>query len=214
MNKLIMVLLLVLAVPVYAGELSFNTMQMSRDADDNTYQVGDWQGVQVSYQPDKSDMYFFVSGETMSVYTLAKSHETNLTGLGFGIKRDLGNIRVFSQLGYYMTRNDYGRKRVLNEGILYYLNSMYGQYASGKYQPFHEYEVTQKDAFGGAIGIEMNHQITKNLGVGLNVSYRIMKIYESTAAYRDDWADDHYWIFGLSRNYSSTNLGLNVNYEF
>ena len=201
--------------PIHAGEIDFKVYQVSRLANDNTFQVGKWDGVQVSYGGDN---YVFISNESMDVYTTARAYGTTLTGIGFGFKRKITpNIKMFAQVGYFIVKNDYPRQRGMNEGLLYYLNNMYGRWAVGRqYIPFDEYEVKQDNTFAGEIGLEMNYPISNNFKVGMTASYRAMKIYENIAGYWDEWRDDpnHYWAIDLKRDYSSFNVGVNLNYKF
>ena len=204
---------------VSAGTLSTQVFTATRIADDDMFQVGGWHGIQFSYQPDNTLSYSFISYEKLAVYPKGKAFDYTMLGLGVGSKYKLTkNIKLFGQVGYYFVKNSFGkRKSKFNEGIYYYLNDRYIHSGGGNYYSFDEYEVENDNTYGGTIGIEMNYPITKKLSADFVFSYRIMTIKESVRGFRKAWDAACYpcwWEFGVNRNYSSTNFGVNMNYQF
>lgn len=218
MKKLMIIALLIITSNLFAGELDLKMITSSFISDDDNYQRGESNGIQLTYVPNKS-FYLFTSFETINVYMTDKAFDYSLLGVGFGHKIKLTkHINAFGQLGYYFIKNSWGaRKREFNEGLLYYLNSRYANYnAETKYTSFQEFEVRNDNTFGGVVGIEMVYPITKNFNSTMSLSYRHMKIKEKVIGYRDAWANDvnHNWQFGTVRNYSSINFGVGLNYQF
>ena len=206
--------------PVNAGELSFSTGKRSMNIADDTYSVGDWNYIKISYQPDNSNFYYGLSHEIAEVSPIYFTHKLDLKGLFVGIKTNITkNVRLFANVGYYIVKNDFGgRQRKNVEGYRYYINSRFYGLASKDYYLFDEYElITSDNTFGGEIGIEITQPINDKWSVGYSVSHRILKINETINAYKDEWTLQSplfYWQQPTTRDYSSTSFGVNINYAF
>ena len=220
MKKWILVLM-VLSLNANAGEWSAHAMQMSRITDEDYFMTGGWEGVQINYQTGNN--YTFFGYEEMSVMPKGRAWEYTLIGLGVGSKYNLTeNIRLFGQIGYYHIKNSWGaRRRERNEALNYYFNdrwygSTYEQVTTGQHVVFDEWSVENDNTFAGTIGIEMIRPITKNLNMSFVFSYRQMKIKEKIMGFRDVWDESkgYWWEIDLRRDYSTTNFGVGVNYQF
>jgi len=215
--KMKYILMFLISFSVTAGELSFQISELTRDTDDDIYQVGGWNELQVSYQPTDSEGYLFMSYGEARVAPKGYAFTFEMLGLGAGMKREIfKNINVFGQLGYYLIENSWGgRKREFNEGLYAYLNGRYqGASGSSAYKYFNEYEVKNDNAFGGTIGIEMMYPLSKTDKVGFVFSKRIMKIRETVIGYKDEWGPGSRWEYGNKRNFNSTNFGINYIHTF
>ena len=205
-----------------AAEIEVQALQMSRMADDDTYQVGGWRGIQLNYVFD-NEAYIFAGHEVAEIIPLWGIGRMNLTGVGGGIKHKLTDkISVFAQVGYYMiSQENEGRHRMdgthgASEGMEYYFNAKYG-FTSPTYVHFDEYQIEYEDTFGGAFGVQLVQPITKNMDLGFIMSYRAMKIKETLRVMKDEWNYDTTgwcWEQGINRNYSSMNFGISLDYEF
>jgi outer membrane scaffolding protein for murein synthesis (MipA/OmpV family) len=202
-----------IAACVFATEYSLSMFQRSAIADSDQYSVGSWAGMQFSYAPNDKG-YFFISQETAQAAPSGHAFDYNMTGLGVGNKYQLTkDIRLFGQFGYYIIKNTQGRQRAMNENLYYYLNKYY-HVSPGM---FDEYEVKNENAIGGTIGLELNYPISKHWSANFIYSYRILKVNEDIRGMKDVWDYDHTgqcWMVGKNRNYSSTNMGLSINYKF
>lgn len=227
MKAIAIVLFMAVSVMGVCAEITASVYQLSRMTDDDTYQVGTWQGLQLSYKPFDG-LYYFVSQDGAGVYPNGKSHDYTFTTAGFGIdKRVTKGIKLFGQLGIVKIDDSLGEKRHGDiEALTYYFNERISQQLpAGYHQGFDSFGVKHDDyVVSVTLGAELTHQITDSLSVGLSLSYRGMKFHESLSAYRDDW-DAHnatlapgqtptYWEFGLVRDYSSFNTGLSLTYQF
>lgn len=206
-----------------AGELSAKLIQHSRLADNDMYQTGSWQGIQISYGSD--DGYGFISHETADIIPVYNIGQLTLVGLGWGMKHELTpNLKLFGQLGYYMAshenqgRNDmWANGDTASEGMYYYMNKRYAGIHYGGLVNFNEYQIEYQDTFGISLGFEYTKAITKNLDVGFSVEYRAMKLRELLRVMAPQWKYDETgacWQQEFNRNYSSIGAGLTLNYQF
>jgi len=211
MEKLIFVLFL-FCVNVFAGELSFSVGQRSMNLGEDDYNVEDWNYIQISYQPDGSKFYYFVSREEAEVAPAYFVWTYTMTGLGVGTRANITkNIRFFGQLGYYKIDNDFGHKANTNsEGTDYFFNSKFnGLQSTGKWISWTDIQVENDNAFGGTFGIEILQPLSENITVGYSVSHRLIKINEEYNVRKPAW-----WAVSPNRDYSSTNFSINLNYNF
>jgi len=209
-------IVLTIAFNVSAGELSVSLSQKSLNNADDVYSTNYWVGLQVSYQPDNSNLYYFLSKEIVDVAPIYSAWKYDMTGIGIGTKININKrIRVFGQAGYYLIKNSWGdRKRQFNEGLYYYFNQrFYGSQTTGKYYEFKDYSVENNNAIGMTIGLELLHPITDRWSAGFIISHRLMKIKEdlNAYAYNDEFG---WWAHTPTRDYSSTNVGVSLNYKF
>lgn len=218
MKKWILILIM-LSGAVNAGELSISLGQKSLNNAEDIYSVNDWNGMQISYQPDNSNFYYFLSQEEAEVSPNYFVWTYSMTGLGIGTRKNISkNIRLFGQIGYYKIKNDFGKKRGLSEGLYYYLNRRW--YGAGNQDEFHyfdEYEVINSDSFGGTIGVEILQPITEKITAGFSISHRLIKVKESITGYKDEWnyaKTGGAWRYSPNRDYSSTDFNINLNYKF
>jgi len=202
--------------PIHAGELSVSTGLRSMNTADDVYSIGYWNYLKVSYQPEDSGFYYGLSHETAEVRPIYYTHSVSLTGLFVGIKTNVTqNVRLFANVGYYIVKNNFGGKQRKHvEGFYYYLNDRFG----GAPYVFDEYDlITSKDTVGAEIGIEITQPINDNWSVGFTASHRLLKISETIAGYRDDWTainSTWKWQQQSIRDYSSTDFGVGVNYDY
>jgi hypothetical protein len=223
---IIALLLLILSFPVFGDELKVQLIERSNLADEDSFQVGSWEGVQVSYHEDS--VYIFGSVEESSIFPNGY-HAFDYTMIGVGIGSTMRfnkRIRAFGQVGLYKITNSWGgRKRQPSEAMEYYLNrKWYGLRewdstdGNVEWLAFDEYRVKNSDAIGGTFGIEMDFYQSDSISIGGSMSYRLLKINEKIAGFRDEWTEDrgpgHYWTTSQRRNYSSINLGLILSKAF
>ncbi len=202
--------------PVNAGELSLSLTQKSLNTTDDVFSTDLWVGAQVSYQPENSNWYYFLSKEIVEVSPIYKAWEYDMTGLGIGTKFKLTpKISLFAQAGYYFVKNSWGpRKREFNEGIYYYLNRRFCcEQNEHSNLWFKDYSVKNDNAVGWTIGLEMTQPINKNWKIGFVASYRAIKIHEEINGYAYDH-ESGWWQHITDRNYSSTNMGIILTYAF
>ena len=218
--KLLIILTMMAAMatcfkPVNAGELSLSLTQKSLTTADDVFSTNLWVGAQISYQPDDSNWYYFVSKELVEVSPIYKAWTYDMTGFGIGTKFKLTpKISLFAQGGYYIVKNSWGaRKRQFNEGIYYYLNQRFYGAQSTSYNWFKDYSVANDNAIGWTIGLEMVQPINKNWNIGFITSYRVIKIHEEINGYAYS-GEAGWWQHITDRNYSSTNMGIILTYAF
>ena len=205
--------------PINAGELSLSLGQRSMNIADDEYSVGDWNFIQLSYQPDNSKIYYFLSQEEAEVSPKYNVFTYTMQGFGVGSRYKVNNnIRFFGQIGYYKVKNDFGKRDgYISEGLLYYLNTrFYGAGNDGDYHVWRSYEVKSRDTFGGTIGVEFTQSLTKNITAGFSLSHRMIKIKQSLHAY---WTPEIHrrggeWTQQDNKDYSSTDFAVTINYEF
>lgn len=221
MKKLIGLIFLIMvlfsiAASVFASEFSVTTFQRTRDADQDKYSVGSWYGVQVSYAPEDK-FYFLASQETAEVAPKGHAFDYNMTGVGMGMKfHPIDDVVIFGQISYLFINNTLGKQPYsYNEALEYFLNSEWNATATS--QKFDGYQVENENAFAGTFGVELNHKFTKSLTGSLMFSKRIMSIKEVIRGFNDAWDYEHTGVcleLGLKRSYTSTNMGLSLNYTF
>ena len=196
---------------------------MTRIANDDSFYAGDWTGLELSYQFDKSPWYVFGGYEETGVYAGGRAWDYTFLGLGVGLRHKVSDhINIFGQMGYYFVENSWGDpRREMNEALHYYMNerwnqSLDGPYDTGTYYMFDTYEVKNSDTIGISVGLDITYPISKNLEAGFLLSYRYMNINEYIAVYRDAWdeANVGWWELSRSHDYSSFNTGLTLNYTF
>lgn len=213
-------ILLAAAECATAGELGVKVTQHSRIADDDMYQVGGWEGLEINYRPTDSSGFIFASIEEARIYPKGNSHNITLAGVGVGIKHNLGkHFSVFGQFGYYFVKNNWGNRREFNESAHYYLNDRWkDSIRHGDYYNFDSIEIDHENTFAGTIGFELNYPITQRLSANMGVSYRNMKVRELIRGKRDEWTKYHHpdasWEFDISRNMSTLNYSLGLTYRF
>ena len=211
MKKLILIMFLMCGL-VQAGELSFSLGQRSMELGEDDYSVEDWNFIQISYMPDDSKFYYFISHEEAEVAPAYFVWTYAMTGLGIGTKANITkNIRVFGQLGYYLIKNDFGHKTDTNsEGTDYFFNSKFnGLQHTGEWHSWSDIQVENGNSFGGTLGIEILQPITDNWTAGFSISRRLIKINEEYNVKDPTW-----WAVSPNRDYSSTNFAVNLNYNF
>lgn len=218
MKILILIMMFTMATcfkPVNAAEYSLHVSEKFRNVNEDLYSTGTWLGLEFKYQPDNSDIYYFISTEHIAVVAKMRAFNYDMTGFGVGKRYQVAkNIRVFGQAGYYLIDNSWGaKKREFNEGLYYYLNDRWIHSNGGGYLVFDEYGVENKNTFGGTIGIEFSHKLSKNIDFSMIFSKRFMKIREKLAGYRDAWNGGS-WEFNSDRDYSTTDYSLGINYVF
>ena len=207
-----------------AGELSLSLSQRSLDNADDVFSVDKWDAMQLSYSPDNSDMYYFISKESFDVSPIYTAWTYNMVGLGVGTRAKLTQrIRLFGQIGVYKVKNSWGgRHRRFNEGLYYYLNrrfygsqtTFYSPPDGPPYYEFKDYSVKNKKyTIGGTIGLELLQPISDNITAGFSISKRIIKIHEEINAYAYDGESGN-WAHTPNRDYTSTSYGLSLNYAF
>lgn len=227
MKKIIALVIVLIPLMAQAGEVSVSLNQYSRMADDDIYQVGTWNGIQISYSHD-SNVYYFIGQDTAVVYPNGRAFDYIFTAVGIGFKKKVtSGFNVFGQAGIAKIDDTLGKKNFNDiEALTYYFNERISQQLpSGYHQAFDSFGVTHDDyAAAISLGAELVTEITKNFSAGISMSYRGLKFHESLSAYRNDW-DAHnatlspgqtptYWEFGIGRNYSSFNTGINLTYSF
>ncbi len=212
-----MVLLLcVITGAAVAGEFSVKLKQFSHTAGTDDFDARGWGGLELSYKPDNTDTFYFVSQERAAIYTTGKAYDLDMTGIGFGFKPQITKkIRAFAQVGYYFIDNSWGdRRRGFNEGLHQGFNKWY----AGVYDnwiDFQEYTVKTEDTLGGEFGVEYTHNFTKNFTIGLSYSKRIMNVRIHHQAFRDVWDDRYsYWENQSNRNLGSDIFGASLSYLF
>lgn len=221
MNKLLgsiflVMVLFAIAASVFASEFSVSVTERTRDADEDVYSVGAWYGVQFSYAP-KDKGYFFISQETAEIAPIGHVFDYHMTGFGVGSKYQVTDgIKLFGQVGYYIVKNTWGyRPHTANESLGYYSAKRYT--ASATSQTFHGYGVENENTIAGTVGVEFNHKFTKSLIGNMTFSKRVMRIHEVIRAFRDEWNYEQTGVCimtGLTRNFTSTELGLGLTYTF
>lgn len=222
MKKLILLPLLLIPIVAQAGDMTVATRQMNPMTGGDIYSTGGWAGVQLSYQPADSNVYFFGSTESVSVYPMGKTHSYALDGLGLGIKRKWSDgIKLFAQIGVFKITDDVGvRNRAPSEGAYYYFNHRYALFLPPgvKTQGFDAFGVEHDPyVFAVEVGAEFTHQLTDNIDIGLSVSYRGLKIRETLRVYVDAWKYDETgacWEVGQARDFSTINTAINFTYHF
>lgn len=223
--KALIFFLAVLVHPAYGSGVSVQLIERSNLADEDSFQVGSWEGIQISYHKD--DVYLFGSIEESSIFPNGyHAFDYTMIGVGIGSTVRLSDrLKAFGQVGLYRITNSWGgRKRHPSEAMEYYLNrkwyglsGWYHEDGNAEWLGFDEYSVKNSNAIGGTFGIEMAVYQDDYWTVGGSMSYRMLKINEKIAGYRDEWTPrgpGHYWTTSQRRNYSSINLGLNVGYRF
>lgn len=207
--------------PIHAGELSVEVFQASRMADDDMYQTGRWYGVQVSYG---SEDYIFISQEKFAVIPLWGIGNMTMTGAGVGVKHKLTDrLSIFGQIGYYFVKHENEGRHDMDiynssatEGMEYYFNTRYSALTSN-YISFDEYEIDYDDTISGSVGIEYVKTLSEGMNIGFSLSYRSMKIRELLRVMNDAWDYDNTgacWEQKITRDYSSINYGIKLNYVF
>ena len=198
--------------------------QWNRIADEEKYQVGNWQGIQLNYKFD-NNVYLFASQETAQIIPLWGIGDMNMTGVGFGLTHNISpKLSLFGQIGYYMiSHENEGRHRVdptgagAGEGIVYYMNDKYGFIKDGPYYQFDEYEINYENTFAGIFGVQFTQPITKNSDIGFALSYKSMKISEEFIVYLDKWnypETGWRWEQAITRNYSAIGFSAVYQYRF
>lgn len=208
-----------------SDEIDVKLIERSNLADEDIFQVGSWEGVQVSYHEDS--IYMFWSIEEASIFPNGyHAFDYMMYGAGFGSTVKINkHFRAFGQVGLYKIVNSWGgRKRKPSEALEYYLNrKWYGlsEFYRGdggtEWYSFDEYEVKNSNAITGTVGIEMLFDLADKWNLGASISYRLLKINEKISGYRNEWSErgpGHYWTTSQRRNYSSINLGFNLRYIF
>ena len=209
---------------VQAGEVEVMLTQWNRIADEEKYQVGNWQGIQLNYKFN-NNVYVFASQETAQVIPLWGIGDMNMTGVGFGLTHNISpKLSLFGQIGYYMiSHENEGRHRVdptgagAGEGIVYYMNDKYGFIKDGPYYQFDEYEINYENTFAGIFGVQFTQPITKNSDIGFALSYKSMKISEEFIVYLDKWnypETGWRWEQAITRNYSAIGFSAVYQYRF
>ena len=208
---------------VQAGEVGVRLTDWSRLADDNVYQVGNWQGIQLDYTFD-NDLYIFGSHETAQVIPLWPIGDLSMTGIGFGVKHDITpRFRFYGQVGYYfVSHENEGRHPIdmgsgdASEGMWMYMNHQYS-YLPGFIWDFDTYEIQYENTFSGIIGIDYTHPVGKSSEVTFGISYRALRMDETFIVERDEWnypVTLNRWEQMVSRNYGALGLSLGYNYTF
>jgi len=97
----------------YSGEFDLRITEQSGQADEDSFQTGQWERLQLFYSPNKS-IYYFTSGERVAVFPNGY-HAFDYVMYGFGAGKRLQltkSIRMFSQIGVMKVVNSWGgRKR-------------------------------------------------------------------------------------------------------
>jgi hypothetical protein len=220
--KTLLIALLMIGT-VQAGEVDIMLTQWSRIADEEKYQVGNWQGIQLNYKFN-SGAYVFASHETAQIIPLWGIGDMSMTGVGFGLSHNITpKLSLFGQLGYYMVGHENeGRHDVdpsgagAGEGIGYYFNDKYG-FITNRYIKFDEYEINYENTFAGIFGVQFTQPITKNSNIGFALSYKSMKISEEFIVYKDSWnylKTGWRWEQAITRNYSAIGFSAVYQYQF
>lgn len=221
MNKSTIALLIILVIAligayktVNAGEVSVKILTNTYITDNEQYSRSSSNGIQLSYTPQES-FYFFLSKDSVRVCPNGCAFTYKMDGVGIGNKiRLTKSISLFSQVGYYKVSNDYGEKNFkFNEALGYYLNDRFGDAVGNGVQKFEAYSVINDNTFGGSIGLEMDHKVTKNFSVTSTLSYRLLKIKETIQGWQSV-EKGYWWETGMSRDYSSINFGIGAHYTF
>lgn len=211
------IIVFLLSFAVQAGQFDVQLTQFHRATDEDVYMVGGWEGIEIKYSPDNTDVFYSISQENARVIPKGSAFTYTFTGLSVGKRFKITkNVKLFGKIGYYKVDNDLGiRNREYNEGLYYYLNDRW-RHVFNSVVHFDEYGVDSADTFGGAIGLEMTHELSENLSINFVMSHRLMKIKEKLYGYNDLWKYDetgNRFEFGPNRDYSSTNFGINLEYR-
>lgn len=205
-----------------AAEFQLKLSQFDRLADEERYNVGNWQGIEASYG---NNLFGFVSYEKAQIIPLWGIGDMQLLGAGFGYRYPITKkIRAFGKLGYYFISHEYEGRHAwrssgdagASEGMLYYMYSKYGFTYNGILYP-DEYMIEYKNTIGGEIGLEFLQPVSKNTNLGFSLSYRSMKIHQLLRIMWDEKDFDHTgvcWEDGRNINYSSINYGVVLSYKF
>jgi len=216
--KILLIALMMIGT-VQASEVEVMLTQWNRIADEERYQVGNWQGIQVNYKNDNG-AYVFLSHEIAQVIPLWGIGDLSMTGIGFGLTHKVTpKLSIFGHLGYYLVSHENeGRHRddVALEGMKYYFNDKF-DFIPGEYHQFEEYEINYENTIAGIIGIQFIQPITKHSDIGFALSYKSMKISEELIVYLDDWdyeTTGWRWEQSITRNYSAIGFSAVYNYRF
>jgi hypothetical protein len=212
---------MLIAGTAQAGEVDVLLTQWNRIADEEKYQVGNWQGIQLNYKFN-SGAYVFASHETAQIIPLWGIGDMDMTGVGFGLAHNITpKLSLFGQLGYYMiSHENEGRHDVdpsgagAGEGIGYYFNDKFHFLTGGRRVKFDEYEINYENTFAGIFGVQFTQPITKNSDIGFALSYKAMKISEEFIVYKDSWnypETGWRWEQAVTRNYSA--IGFSAVYQ-
>jgi len=224
MRKLLFIAISLLSFNVMAGSVDVKLLTSSYMTDDDMYQRSESGersesgGIQLSYTPKESG-YFFASMDSVKVCPKGCAYKYTMIGAGIGDKIKLTkSISLFSQIGYYKITNDFkDRTSEGGEGLGYYLNDRFRDATATPLNRFEAYSIHNNNAFGGSIGLEMNHSLGKGFSVISVLSYRLLKIkeeihgYQSLAVFDKNGAN---WEVGLKRDYSSINFGVGLLYSY
>jgi len=218
MKILIMLVLSVFSFNLYASSVDVKLLTSSYLTDDDMYQRSESGGIQLSYTP-KESTYLFLSTDSVRVCPKGCAYKYQMIGVGIGDKIKLTKtISIFSQIGYYKITNDFiDRTDESGEGLGYYLNDRFRDATAVPRQYFEAYSVHNNNAFGGSVGLEMNHNLGKGFSVISVLSYRLLKIKEEIHGYQslaEFDANGSNWEVGLKRDYSSINFGVGLLYGF
>lgn len=215
--KLLILLTLTLTIavacfrPLHAGEFSTEIGNRSMDAGDDSFTVGEWNYLQINYKPEGSNFYYGISTEEAEVSPISYFAWTySMIGLIVGTESKINdNTSFFSQLGYYDISNDLQSSPV-NEGTKYYFNTKFT--GAHNYNSYDKATLDNSNAVGGTVGIRIVQPLSENVKLGFSVSHRLLKIDEVLRVYFTD--KDKHWAVSTKRDYSSTNFGVNLKYEF
>lgn len=221
--KALWISLLLMMGTAQAGEAEVMLTQWNRLADEERYQVGNWQGIQLNYKLDNG-VYFFASHETAQIIPLWSIGDMDMTGFGVGLTHKISpKLSLFGQLGYYMIGHENeGRHRMTDgdgaasEGLTYYFNDKFA-FIPGEYHHFDEYEINYENTFAGIFGVQFTQPITKNSDIGFALSYKSMKISEEFIVELDEWnypETGWRWEQAITRNYSALGFSMVYSYTF
>lgn len=211
MRKLLAILLLIPSMCF--ADISIELTQRSGQSDE-IFGTGKWNHLQISYG---DNFYVFGSTEEWEVnYFGGNAFNYLANGIGFGLKKELTDgVKMFGQVGYYFIDNSWGRRREHNEPLHAFANTTWSEIDGHPQLVFQTYEVENDDAPGVTFGLEMTHPITKSTSVGFVMSYRYLMINETIAAEWDAWDYENTGTrleSVINRNYSSINVGINLEF--
>ena len=197
--KYIILILVFISPSVFADQLTYT--ELNRVSSDNYYYGSQDRRLQYNHGEDK---YLFLSYEQMSVCPYYCGFMYSLYGLGFGVKHNLGSVKLFAQAGYYIIKNSIESTKY-NENLYYYLNQ---RFSSGSWVSFDSYEVKNDNSPGISMGMEIPYNDNFSFVFG----YRYLKIKETITGYFNP-EKTRLWWDPVNRDMSSYFAGVSFNWR-
>lgn len=201
-----------------AAELGVKLTDWHRMADDDTYMIGNWQGIQLDYG---ETLYSWISYDNAQLIPLWGIGDLRMIGIGGGVRQPIGKRFFFyTQVGIHAVRHEHEGSAEcpegpICEGVTYYMADRFQFIDPNRRQEFGRYELNYGDyTFSGLVGFEYRYPVKMGtLTVGL--SYRVMRIEEELIVYKDEWNYSQTgwrWEQNLERDLSA--LGFNIGATF